>query len=966
MKDRTYKSGAIVGGSLAAAFLAYYMMSPADEPVAAREHSPAPRVAAPVLSGPRPEDQQSALREMIFQSRQYQSPSSPPIDAVWACRYVGVDMSRPTWDQDGDGVSNLNEMVAGTNPIEGNCPKIAIKPINPEEIPTEIHEAPPEVLAQQAQARYAIEAPAQAKLQGEMRAEAVARGIPLQVGDPDRGGASVLHSLDSEGNPVYLTGSNIHLADAIRADEVWPTGDNITTPPGSGWAVGGAGSTYNNLNGGAPNPPAPSGNTPSVVGQQPRKIALWEVTGLPDTSHPNLQLNGTPRVILAETGDSDSHATAVAGIIASGGTGTGVPEYSSRGIAYKANLRAYKATALPSTLDEAASPAFDFRGGNQSMEVRSGFSKSELFDEDGVSLGLEWTWWGGDTTDTEDWKLGGYSGAPYGPLALDNKSSLNPYLTTVVSAGNTRNIGATTAPASYYNPSLIGPDTRPRDWKNGDQVTSANAANADTGYDTLNTLATAKNALVVGSVKYKSNGYATADTPAYEEYSGAGPTDDGRIKPDVVAADHVPVGGASGTRNPAAIDGPMTLGLDSEAVDAYASCIRYTQFTNSLLGTGPYEKDTSFTGTSSAAASMSGAIALILQQRGKFRPWFEDQAQAYFSSPSAPVPAGFYYTWNQVRSSQLRALAIHCATDIGLPGPDYRGGYGVINVQEMTKVMRDNITNEDNSGWMRHDFIKQIELPKAAQGMRDGLVNLSHGPIHFTVTPADPNQPLKVTFAWTDSAGPAQTTGSVDDQTKRLNNDFDVRIYKPGNATFTPTLAGDANVVGTANNVPYKPWTLKPDMTQKRSSERAAAAVRTADDVRNNVEMVVASPPLVAGGIYVVRVTPKTTNTDLWQWGTMILSNVSVPASGTWWDNQPTIQPGANPGEYSLAWPQRVGGVYQVQYATTLIPGSSPPLYNWQNWTGPMSARQASASLSVSVPPTPPSGWVVWKILRRS
>ncbi len=131
------------------------------------------------------------------------------------------------------------------------------------------------------------------------------------------------------------------------------------------------------------------------------------------------------------------------------------------------------------------------------------------------------------------------------------------------------------------------------------------------GYDVITGASAAKNVMTVGAV----NGDKTI-----ANYSNFGPTDDGRLKPDLVA---------KGT------------GIDSAqstADDAYS-------------GNGAGSSGTSY---STPAAAASG---LLLQQ--------------YYNS-----------AWGSyMRASTLKALMIGTAEDLGNPGPDLKFGWGLLNVE---------------------------------------------------------------------------------------------------------------------------------------------------------------------------------------------------------------------------------------------------------------------------------------------
>jgi hypothetical protein len=68
----------------------------------------------------------------------------------------------------------------------------------------------------------------------------------------------------------------------------------------------------------------------------------------------------------------------------------------------------------------------------------------------------------------------------------------------------------------------------------GATVAPPGDGNGGTGYDTLSTQQTAKNSLVVGSVLDVLNDPYTSGDIVTSVFSSYGPTDDGRVKPDVV------------------------------------------------------------------------------------------------------------------------------------------------------------------------------------------------------------------------------------------------------------------------------------------------------------------------------------------------------------------------------------------------------------------------------------------------
>ncbi len=138
---------------------------------------------------------------------------------------------------------------------------------------------------------------------------------------------------------------------------------------------------------------------------------------------------------------------------------------------------------------------------------------------------------------------------------------------------------------------------------------------------------TAKNTISVGASYSDTNGHAV--------FSSRGPTDDGRIKPDLTAPGDE-VGGDGGIKS--------TYPPNTYAVGA---------------------------GTSMAAPAVSGAAALL----------YQDYRSTHGNSD--PLP------------STIKALLIHTAVDLNNTGPDYTFGWGLINVTAAIDVVRDDTSSND-------------------------------------------------------------------------------------------------------------------------------------------------------------------------------------------------------------------------------------------------------------------------------
>lgn len=143
--------------------------------------------------------------------------------------------------------------------------------------------------------------------------------------------------------------------------------------------------------------------------------------------------------------------------------------------------------------------------------------------------------------------------------------------------------------------------------------------------------AVAKNHITIGAVNSNDNSMTS--------FSSWGPTDDGRMKPDVVGPG-CQVGGDMGV----------------------TSCSAASDFSYTI-----------FCGTSMSAPTATGCCALLLQD---FRTQF----------PGHPDP----------RNSTLKILLAHAAIDLINVGPDYQTGYGTIRIRDSIDFMRTGKFREDS------------------------------------------------------------------------------------------------------------------------------------------------------------------------------------------------------------------------------------------------------------------------------
>ena len=678
------------------------------------------------------------------------------------------------------------------------------------------------------------------------------QNIPLQVLDQKGHVVTTLIDITENGEPLYVAPCNIKGMATIGVNKVWPSGIQTGHP---------------NIS---------SGESGLALSGDNVTIGMWEapdVTGGSSvlTNHTQfMKSDGKSRVIMGNSSSVSPHATAIAGVLASGGKDTGAfivdtngfPVFNTelgfhtRGVCYNATIHAYSLvenalSTFTSTLYSEATNGLSLA--NNSFDIQAGW----------VKYGGDWYWHGGTNVAVlEDWKFGAYTGNTIGysgtsSVALDQSATNAPYTLMVFPSGNASGVGPQ-VPQSYYYPGNTTLQTEVRNWANGDQG----------GYDTLSPTACAKNVLTVGGI-YAVGSWDSNPTVTLATNSSFGPTDDGRIKPEIVAA-------AMCSPDDTVYNLGYSKGfwLPSYNVFNVTDLSHYSSITN--------------VGTSFASAAVTGGLGLVLEQRHEIRPSWK--------------------TNYPVRSSTLRALAVHTAKEAtDNPGPSYKFGYGVFDAVKAVNLMRtDALTNTK-------PYIKEVCIS-------------SKDNIQFQVKAANWGTPIKVTIAWNDPPGTNQTSGAVDETTKRLINDLDLRIYPPGITNY------NASAYDT-----LKPFILDPDLANKRASYREATATK-GDDSVNNLEQVVVSTPN-PNGVYTIRVTHKgETLSGGSQWVSIILSGVEVPTEDLEISNVSIV----DDFNLNIKWNAVVGGIYILQSSD--LTGNQ----SWVNVGNPISANKEIMTTTAS------------------
>ncbi len=403
-------------------------------------------------------------------------------------------------------------------------------------------------------------------------AKAKQNGWPL-IMRGKHGNVAVLRGINAQGHPQYVTVvENIISAATIRTNTLQPggnTGLNLT------------------------------GSSANMKG----RIGVWD-EGLVRPTH--VELVG--RVIQEDASQGDNtlsdHSTHVSGTMIASGVNP-----VAKGMAPGAlQLRAWDYNNDEAEMMVAAS---DTGGGmlvsNHSYADIAGWYL-DASDND------RWEFFG-NPGDTVDIRFGQYDSDTQ---IWDSIAYNAPYYLICKAGGN--------------NPGETGPAVGGDYWRlsstTGDNFVDAGARPAgissNAGYNTIATYGCAKNILTLGAVDPIPGGWGNPADVVQASFSSLGPTQDGRIKPDVVA------------------DGVDVLSSISTADNAYDV----------------------YSGTSMATPATTGS-AFLLQQ--------------YYQQLHSGI---FMY------SATLKGLLIHTADEAGnAPGPDYTFGWGLIDLQKAAAVI---------------------------------------------------------------------------------------------------------------------------------------------------------------------------------------------------------------------------------------------------------------------------------------
>ncbi len=320
-------------------------------------------------------------------------------------------------------------------------------------------------------------------------------------------------------------------------------------------------------------------------------VGVWEAGDVIRASHQDL----TPRVTVAagQTADLDDHAAHVAGTIGS----SGMSDANAEGMATSVTITSYDSTSDSAEMATAAA-----EGAASRVRISShSYSKGS---------GTGWNSAGSSFTDNQD-NFGKYDA---NSQAFDDAiHSTN--LATMVAAGNDR--GSVWDGTTFIDVDGDGAaDNPPADCQQNGYAVDG---------DCIGTIGSAKNTITVGGI---TTGPARVYSP-----SGFGPTDDGRIKPDVMA----------------------------QANNVY-----------SLGGSADNDYGNS-SGTSMATPAVSGTAALIR----------EEAANNGMDLSAASMKAILIQTAQDLVATTDGGGALHSDT-----GPDFATGWGTVDALAAMDLLR--------------------------------------------------------------------------------------------------------------------------------------------------------------------------------------------------------------------------------------------------------------------------------------
>jgi subtilisin family serine protease len=339
----------------------------------------------------------------------------------------------------------------------------------------------------------------------------------------------------------------------------------------------------------------PGGSTGLNLSGAGIKLAIWD-GGSVRATHQEYSGRATVR----DGAGISSHATHVGGTM----IGAGI-DPNAKGGSFQATLDSWDWNS--DTSEMAAQAAAGITISNHSYGLITGWTSGDF------GAGSGWYWFGDPAIHaTKDYRFGLYDSEA---RAWDVVCNNAQYYLPCKAAGNDRNEGPGSQPTGFF-------------WNGSTWAANGVARDRDgapSGYDCLNGSGTAKNVLTVAAVNDIPGGWTSAASVSMSSFSSWGPTDDGRIKPDISA------------------NGVGLYSSYSNADNGYAS----------------------LSGTSMATPNTTGSLGLLQQLWKQTNPNF---------MRSATLRGLVIHTANEAGSSL---------------GPDYVFGHGLLNTAGAAQVIKD-------------------------------------------------------------------------------------------------------------------------------------------------------------------------------------------------------------------------------------------------------------------------------------
>ncbi len=402
-------------------------------------------------------------------------------------------------------------------------------------------------------------------------------------------------------------------------------------------------------------------------------VGVWDAGGVRNTHQ---EFATDSRVTIKDGGAFDAHATHVGGTIGAAGFNP-----TAKGMVFNAKIDSYD---WNNDLSEMASRAAT---SPDQFDTKIYISNHSY----GYVEGWSGNVWTGNGTDQNaaDHNFGQYSS-----IAASQDSLLYnaPYYISFWAAGNDGNDNPTAGAKVFIGGKEVAYD--PTKHPAGDGVYR-------NGFEMISAHGISKNVITIGAANDAvTSGLRDPSKSTLASFSSTGPTDDGRIKPDLVA------------------NGVQLFSPVDDSDTAYDS----------------------YSGTSMASPNAAGSAALVV-----------DQYKRLLNSA--------------MRSSTLKGLLIHTATDIGNPGPDYKYGWGLVDAKEAADLVIDHHANPTKER-IREDALTLSETSKTFTFLWDDV------------------SAIRATICWTDPVG-APTTAH-DSRTSVLNNNLNLKLIAPDGTEYFP------------------------------------------------------------------------------------------------------------------------------------------------------------------------------------